>query len=517
LLTPRACLTGAFAKLHGMDISEHPPTMEGALHAGALPEGTRSLIVEGCTEADRVGCRKGRINVCIRRRGQDIVKRTRCMREVATLGKFLQRSGNSCGRGGDACPVALPGFQTTSTNRNYFDSSCDYGERNCCTSNLKDGVTGVCVEKEECAQEQTCTCFPNFADGNSCTWECGSRELCFVKDRDCEGLCPISNPSSTTSTNPNLFGVTCEIGEECCLRQPEGGGDCVSSCFPELDCRCNENDDGSSCNWQCFFTEACSVPDLNCVAPSCPVEFPGFGDPTSTNSNFFDSICDYGESTCCEPRQNDAGDCVIPFCFQDKTCVCTENADDTGNSCTWQCFEVDPLQSCFEKDPNCPAPSCPIEIPDFGTISTNPNFFGATCDFGEECCLRQPDGGGDCFETCFPNENCFCDAEDGDESSCTWSCFSTDECSFLDPACDASCPVSDPSFTTSTNPSLFGVTCEVGEICCLRQSEGGGDCVSSCFSELGCRCNENDDGSSCTWRCAIFEACSFLDPACEDF
>jgi hypothetical protein len=345
LLTPRACLTGAFAKLHGMDISEHPPTMEGALHAGALPEGTRSLIVEGCTEADRVGCRKGRINVCIRRRGQDIVKRTRCMREVATLGKFLQRSGNSCGRCGDACPVALPGFQTTSTNRNYFDSSCDYGERNCCTSNLKDGVTGVCVEKEECAQEQTCTCFPNFADGNSCTWECGSRELCFVKDRDCEGLCPISNPSSTTSTNPNLFGVTCEIGEECCLRQPEGGGDCVSVCFPELNCRCNENDDGSSCNWQCLFTEACSILDVKCVAPSCPVEVPGFN-----------------------------------------------------------------------------------------TVSTNPNFFGASCDFGEECCLRQPDGGGDCVRTCSPKKTLGC-VEDADGSSCTWRGFFTDACQIRDQAC----------------------------------------------------------------------------------
>jgi hypothetical protein len=320
--------------------------MEEALHAGALPEGTRSLVVEGCTEDDRVGCREGRINVCIRRSG-----RTRCMPEVAALGKFLKRTGNSCGTCEDAnreteCPVELPGF-------------------------------------------------------------------------------------NTVSTNPKFFGASCDFGEECCPRQPDGGGDCVRTCFPNEKCSCNENDDGSSCTWRCFSTDECFAKDPACDA-SCPVEFPGFDFTTSTNSNFIDSGCDYGESTCCEPRQNDAGDCVIPFCFQDKTCFCTEN--DGGASCTWQCFFNDVVQTCFEEDPNCPAPSCPVEVPDFNTVSTNPSFFGASCDFGEECCLRQPDGGGDCVRTCSPKKTLGC-VEDADGSSCTWRGFFTDACQIRDQAC----------------------------------------------------------------------------------
>jgi hypothetical protein len=140
------------------------------------------------------------------------------------------------------------------------------------------------------------------------------------------------------------------FGEEYCDRQPDAGSDCVSSCSPEQTCStCNENANGSLCNWSCVFTEACSrsLEDPKCAA--CPLELPDRN--TSANTNLFGSRCDFGE-TCCEHRQFDAGGDCITSCFPESTCYYITNTNG-GASCTWSCVQFAEPVACFLVDPAC--------------------------------------------------------------------------------------------------------------------------------------------------------------------
>jgi hypothetical protein len=165
------------------------------------------------------------------------------------------------------------------------------------------------------------------------------------------------------------------------------------------------------------------------ISPTCPRRFPG-SQATSTKKRYFGSDCDFGEICCNTIDKNDAGECVEnTSCGPEFFCFCDANPD--GNSCTWQCV----TPSCFPGEPECFA-SCPDEFPGVQATSTNNNFFGSDCDFGELCCNTfAKNDAGECIEntSCGPEFFCVCDANAvGD--SCTWQC-ATPSCFLGDPEC----------------------------------------------------------------------------------